>query len=53
MTQNWHTESVEDALSSLEVGSSGLQADEARSRLAEHGPNKLPNRPAPVPGGAF
>ena len=47
MTKIWHQERIEDVLSSLEVGSSGLQADEARRRLAEHGPNKLPEPPRP------
>ncbi len=47
MKKSWHEEKVEDILSLLEVGPSGLQADEARRRLVEHGPNKLPEPPRP------
>jgi len=47
MIQNRHTESYEAVLSSLEVGSTGLQADEVSRRLAEHGPNRLPEPPRP------
>jgi magnesium-transporting ATPase (P-type) len=47
MTKIWYQERIEDVLSSLEVGSNGLEADEARRRLVEHGPNKLPEPPRP------
>ncbi len=47
MRANWHEERVEDVLSSLDSGMSGLQAEEARHRLAEHGPNKLPEPTRP------
>ena len=47
MTQYWHTESVEEVLTSLEVGLRGLQADEVRRRLAAHGPNRIPAPPRP------
>lgn len=40
--KNWHEESIEDVLSSLHSGMSGLRADEACRRLAEYGSNKLP-----------
>jgi magnesium-transporting ATPase (P-type) len=47
MTQHWHAQGVEKILASLKAGTRGLQGDEARRRLAEHGPNKLPQPPRP------
>lgn len=41
----WQEAQVSDVLSSLEVGMGGLTAAEARRRLAEYGPNKLPEPP--------
>ena len=40
---NWHAETVENALRTLQTDSrSGLTAAEASAHLAEHGPNELP-----------
>jgi len=37
----WHTLSVEESIAHLRSSPQGLTADEARQRLAEHGPNEL------------
>ncbi len=38
----WHTESVTTVFESLKTAPNGLSKEEAVSRLAEHGPNQLP-----------
>ncbi|MCQ4347402.1 HAD-IC family P-type ATPase [Pseudomonas stutzeri] len=40
--QDWHARSPEQCLAQLDSRSSGLSAEEAARRLAEHGPNRLP-----------
>lgn len=40
--RQWHTLSVNEAMTAQESGPSGLTEAEARERLAEHGPNRLP-----------
>lgn len=42
---NAHEESVDAALARLETSASGLTEAEAAARLAEHGPNRLPEPP--------
>ena len=37
----WHTQELPDVYSALASAESGLTADEAQRRLAEHGPNEL------------
>ncbi|MCR4325749.1 MAG: cation-transporting P-type ATPase [Patescibacteria group bacterium] len=39
---NWHTQTLGQALDSLRSGADGLSSDEAKSRLAEYGANVLP-----------
>jgi magnesium-transporting ATPase (P-type) len=39
--ESWHAESVETAFASLETIPDGLPGEEATSRLAIHGPNRL------------
>ncbi|TFH86779.1 HAD family hydrolase [Billgrantia azerbaijanica] len=44
----WHALSVDAALSRLEASADGLDTSEAETRLARHGPNRLPQgRPRP------
>jgi magnesium-transporting ATPase (P-type) len=38
----WHSLDIDDALARLDASQEGLSRDEARARLAEHGPNRLP-----------
>jgi magnesium-transporting ATPase (P-type) len=40
--QSWHTLSTEHTLKLLHVPANGLSHAEAKERLAEHGPNRLP-----------
>ncbi|NCC22181.1 MAG: HAD family hydrolase [Alphaproteobacteria bacterium] len=42
MGSAWHTLSREQALETVGSGEKGLSEEQARERLAEHGPNKLP-----------
>jgi len=44
----WHTVTREQALAALEVTTDGLTSDEVRRRLAEHGPNELPQVEGPT-----
>jgi magnesium-transporting ATPase (P-type) len=46
-TLEWHARSGEDALEALESSSTGLSEQEARARLAAHGPNRLPQAAGP------
>ena len=46
-TPEWHARSGEDALEALESSSTGLSEEEARARLAAHGPNRLPQAAGP------
>ena len=41
-SENWHAESANSVLTSLETTPNGLSADDAANRLAEYGPNQLP-----------
>jgi len=46
---SWHTEPLEAVYSRLAGDRSGLSSEEAATRLAEHGPNRLPQRkPTPA-----
>jgi Ca2+-transporting ATPase len=45
----WHTLTADQTLAALEVTTEGLTGDEARRRLAEHGPNELPQAEGPTP----
>ncbi|MCG6860824.1 MAG: cation-translocating P-type ATPase [Chromatiaceae bacterium] len=45
----WHTRSVDQTISELEVTADGLSTDEARRRLAESGPNELPQAEGTTP----
>ena len=50
-SENWHIESVETVFESLLTTTDGLTSSEANHRLAQHGPNQLPEaktRPALV-----
>ena len=47
MSTPWHTLAPEKALELLRSTPSGLEADEAGRRLAEHGPNLLKEKPKP------
>ena len=38
----WHHQSADEALARLDGGLEGLSAEDARQRLAAHGPNRLP-----------
>ena len=40
-TTPWHAKTVEEVLRLLSVGREGLSTEEARQRLAKHGPNEL------------
>lgn len=44
-TLNAHEESVDATLVPLETDASGLTEADAAARLAEHGPNRLPEPP--------
>ena len=46
-TPEWHARSGEDALEALGSSSTGLSEQEARARLAAHGPNRLPQTAGP------
>lgn len=41
MTTHWHSKSVDEVLGELDASTEGLAGDEARRRLAEHGPNEI------------
>ncbi|MEW6762036.1 MAG: cation-transporting P-type ATPase [Pseudomonadota bacterium] len=41
----WHSLAAEDVLARLHTLAAGLDSDEARARLARHGPNRLPEAP--------
>ena len=47
----WHARSGEDALGALDSQSAGLSEEEARARLAAHGPNRLPQTAGPSAAG--
>jgi len=47
--ENPHALTPEAALEALDASARGLDADEAARRLAEHGPNRLPEAPGPSP----
>ncbi|MGM0632071.1 MAG: cation-transporting P-type ATPase [Pseudomonadota bacterium] len=38
----WHSLTAQSALDTLDTTEAGLDEQEAGSRLAEHGPNRLP-----------
>mgnify|MGYP001817629290 CR=1 FL=1 len=40
--EDWHAESTKTVLESLETTADGLSKEKAGNRLAEHGPNRLP-----------
>jgi magnesium-transporting ATPase (P-type) len=42
MAINWHTLTTQEVFERLGTGNEGLSADEAASKLKEHGPNRLP-----------
>ncbi|MFN3296655.1 MAG: cation-transporting P-type ATPase, partial [Caldimonas sp.] len=42
---DWHAQSAEQVLQRLRTGLEGLTLEEARRRLAEHGPNRLAEVP--------
>ncbi len=44
-----HALSAQDCLSALQTPKGGLAPDEAERRLAQHGPNRLPEMPRPGP----
>ncbi|MCS0494878.1 HAD-IC family P-type ATPase [Ancylobacter sp. MQZ15Z-1] len=46
---SWHAMPHEEVAARLGVSLDGLSEDEARQRLAEHGPNALPEPPRPSP----
>ena len=41
----WHAQSVKDVLEALHTSRTGLTGAEAKERLAEYGPNALPQKP--------
>lgn len=41
-SERWHTESAKTVFESLETTPKGLSKEEASNRLAQHGPNRLP-----------
>ncbi|HRK56336.1 MAG TPA: cation-transporting P-type ATPase, partial [Burkholderiaceae bacterium] len=41
----WHTQPADHALAALQTPANGLSAAEAATRLAHHGPNRLPAPP--------
>ena len=41
-SQNWHAQSVEKTFTSLETSKNGLSNEEALTRLAKYGKNRLP-----------
>ncbi len=41
MTQEWHVRTVSQSLEALDSSASGLSEEDARRRLAVHGPNRL------------
>ena len=44
-SENWYAADAEEVISKLETdSSSGISSDEAKKRLDEHGPNKLPEK---------
>ena len=43
----WHSREADDVLHALGSGPAGLTEGEARTRLAEHGPNRLPRATGP------
>lgn len=43
--RTWHELSQDEVLSALEVTPQGLSQAEAQQRLAQHGPNRLPEPP--------
>ncbi|MFP4560953.1 MAG: cation-transporting P-type ATPase [Thiohalorhabdus sp.] len=45
----WHARPVEDVLRDLETSPEGLDSGTARSRLQEHGPNRLPRQESAGP----
>jgi calcium-translocating P-type ATPase len=50
-TRDWHAESGEAALRALESTTGGLSDEEARARLQQHGPNRLPQAAGPSAAG--
>jgi P-type Ca2+ transporter type 2C len=50
---SWHILTREQALAALEVTTDGLTSDEVRHRLAEHGPNELPQVEGPTAWSIF
>ena len=42
----WHAMPASSVMDALQVDGAGLAGGEARSRLAEYGPNRLPEPPA-------
>jgi Ca2+-transporting ATPase len=44
--RDWHTQTVEEALATLDATDRGLSSESAEARRARHGPNELP-QPAP------
>src|SRR5687767_13956115 len=49
--REWHAESGDEVLRALDSTPSGLSDDEARARLATHGPNRLPQAAGPSAAG--
>lgn len=49
----WHAESITTVIESLETTTSGLSKEEASSRLARYGPNRLPEVKVRGPLGRF
>ncbi len=49
MLPGFHARSPEEVLNALSAGRAGLTTDEAARRLAEHGPNRLPEPPRRSP----
>jgi len=50
---HWHATPIEEVLESLDTRAEGLSSTEAGARLAEHGPNRLPQPPRRGPLARF
>ena len=48
---DWHRIETDEALQRLGSSATGLTKADAQQRLAEHGPNVIPQKTAPFPAG--
>ncbi|HMO87209.1 MAG TPA: HAD-IC family P-type ATPase, partial [Lacipirellulaceae bacterium] len=45
---HWHAKPIADVFQAIGGSDAGLTSDQARERLAKHGPNRLPQQPPPT-----